>query len=866
MNGNLWTRLLKAGGVFLLLALYLAAFRQWGAPILVIVPVTAAAFFFGTRGGWIAGIAAFFLNLFLVVQRQGAAFYGDIPAYEARNFFFFGHLLVLMAGISVGRLREMRDNRARAEAELAERARFFSALNKMTRSVMTAQNFEAMMQALTQDFADLLDADSCYITRWDAAKEQVFPVAASIEGHSFLSMEYPKGEKNLTVSALEAGRILLIDDSSDTEYSSPQIIGRFDEKAFISIPLIYGHHKIGAVIVGYNQRRRLAAEKLEQAEQAASQIALAIWNAQQEIQLQRSLREANALSNIALALSQTERVGLNDVLQLIVNSARDLIPNVEQAVIHLIDESGETLVYGAVVGFDDPAGGKKKMRVGEGAAGQAVLSGETLNIGDVLTDPRFLRLDTDPVYRSLMAAPVRSGDRTLGAISVSSSRTFAFGGNDIKLLSQLGIQAAIAIENAHLLESTQQALKEVNALYRINQGLVASLDADELFREAVELLQTNFGYYHVQVYVRDAQTDDFIMRRGSGEIGRRLQEKGHRMRAGEGIVGYAAETGEAFFTNNVDEVFFFTPNPLLPATKSELAVPVKIEGKIIGVLDIQQAPPALLSQRDLQLVSAVAGQLSVALQKADLYAELQAALQVEKAIRDEMVQSERLATMGRLLASVSHELNNPLQAIQNALFLLREEKGISIQGKLDLDIVLSEAERMAAMIERLRSAYRPIQAEDFAPTQLNDIIEDVYALISTHLRHNEIAFEFHPDANLPLIPALANQIRQVTLNLFMNAVEAMSDGGTLKVWTEYLRSSGEALLTVSDTGSGIPPELLPSIFDAFVTNKQRGTGLGLTISYDIIMKHRGRITAENNPDRGSTFRVWLPTRIGEGVS
>ncbi|MCA2001820.1 MAG: GAF domain-containing protein, partial [Chloroflexi bacterium] len=693
--------------------------------------------------------------------------------------------------------------------------------------------------------------------------EQVFPVAANIEDHFFLSMEYPKGEKNLTVSALEAGRILVIEDSSNTQYSSPQIIGRFDEKAFISIPLIYGHHKIGAVVVGYNRRRRLAAEKLEQAEQAASQIALAIWNAQQEIQLQRSLREANALSNIALALSQTERVGLNDVLQLIVNSARDLIPNVEQAVIHLIDESGETLVYGAVVGFEDPAGGKRKMRVGEGAAGQAVLSGEALNIGDVLTDPRFLRLDAEPAYRSLMAAPVRSGDRTLGAISVSSGMPFAFSVNDIKLLSQLGIQAAIAIENAHLLESTQQALKEVNALYRINQGLVASLDADELFREVVELLQTNFGYYHVQVYVRDAQTGDFIMREGSGEIGRRLKEKGHRMRAGEGIVGYTAETGEAFFTNNVDEVFFFASNPLLPDTKSELAVPVQIEGEIIGVLDIQQAPPVLLSQRDLRLVSAVAGQLSVALQKANLYAELQAALQVEKAIRDEMVQSERLATMGRLLASVSHELNNPLQAIQNALFLLREEKGISLQGKLDLDIVLSEAERMAAMIERLRSAYRPIQAEDFAPTQLNDIIEDVYALISTHLRHNEIAFEFHPDANLPLIPALANQIRQVTLNLFMNAVEAMSDGGTLKVWTEYLPSSGEALLTVSDTGSGIPPELLPSIFDAFVTNKQRGTGLGLTISYDIIMKHRGRITAENNPDRGSTFKVWLPAHISE---
>ena len=109
-------------------------------------------------------------------------------------------------------------------------------------------------------------------------------------------------------------------------------------------------------------------------------------------------------------------------------------------------------------------------------------------------------------------------------------------------------------------------------------------------------------------------------------------------------------------------------------------------------------------------------------------------------MRDQLVQNERLATMGRLLASVSHELNNPLQAIQNALFLLREEKGISAQGKQDLDIVLSESERMAALISRLRATYRPAQVGDFHPMQINDLIEDVYALIATHLRHNEISF------------------------------------------------------------------------------------------------------------------------------
>ena len=95
----------------------------------------------------------------------------------------------------------------------------------------------------------------------------------------------------------------------------------------------------------------------------------------------------------------------------------------------------------------------------------------------------------------------------------------------------------------------------------------------------------------------------------------------------------------------------------------------------------------------------------------------------------------------------------------------------------------------------------------------------------------------------------------------MNSVEAMTMGDTLTVSTELLENTNEVLLTVSDTGTGISSDLLPNIFEAFVTNKQKGTGLGLTITYDIVLKHSGRITAENKADRGSIFKVWLPTKI-----
>ena len=866
MNKSFHPHLRNWGIVFGLAILYIASFRfllsVFGAASVAFsgITVLAAGWYLGTFAGAFAGVTATILNYFLLTLIGGYSW----PSVDQNDFLLGSFALVLIGG-GIGQMRRNFDIRLRTERELRSREKFLALLNDMTQSIVAGQDINTRMQTLVDDLAILLEADSCCITRWDSIKEKTFPMAANQHGHPFMNMDFPKEAKNLTTSALEEGRILVIEDIAKTGFREAQAVDKLSELAFISIPLFFREHRLGAAILGYRKALHDSAETLERAKQAGNQIALALWNAQQEIELHQRLREAKAISDIAFALSETERIGLSNVLQLIVVSAQELIPNAEQVVIHLLDEKEKVLTHGAVIGFDESHGGNKKMRLGEGIAGQAVLSGETINITDVLTDPRFLKLDTEPTYRSLLVTPVFSGEQRLGTISIQSSHPSAFSNSDISLVSQLGIQAAIAIENAHLLESTKQALKEANALYRVNQGLVASLDPNELLADTVELLQKNFGYYYVQIFVADPESGDFIMRAGSGKIGAQLRARGYRIAAGDGLVGYTAETGTSFFTNNVDDVVSFIRNPLLPNTKSELAVPVKAGGTILGLLDIHQAPPNVLSHRDIQLVSAVADQLAVSLQKADLYETLQLSLQQEKSIRNQLMQNERLVVMGRLLATVSHELNNPLQAIQNALFLLKEENVFTPQGRQDLEIVLAESERMASMIERLRATYRPIQADDFTPTQINRLIEDVYALISTHLRHNQIAFEFLPEPDLPDIMALADQIRQVLLNLLMNAVESMAEGGMLTVTTDLIKEKNEILLTVSDTGPGIAPELLPNIFEAFVTNKQRGTGLGLTISYDIVMKHHGRITAENKPGGGAEFKVWLPTEYSEIV-
>jgi signal transduction histidine kinase len=147
--------------------------------------------------------------------------------------------------------------------------------------------------------------------------------------------------------------------------------------------------------------------------------------------------------------------------------------------------------------------------------------------------------------------------------------------------------------------------------------------------------------------------------------------------------------------------------------------------------------------------------------------------------------------------------------------------------------------------------------------QINDLVDDIYLLISAHMRRKEISFDFQPDPHLALVSGIPDQLIQVLLNIFLNAVEAMPPKGRLFVKTEVLPAGGEIMITIKDTGPGIAPELLPNIFNPFVTTKETGTGLGLAISHDIVEQHAGRIQATNDPQGGAIFTIWLPVRQRE---
>ncbi|MDZ4718766.1 MAG: ATP-binding protein [Roseiflexaceae bacterium] len=311
---------------------------------------------------------------------------------------------------------------------------------------------------------------------------------------------------------------------------------------------------------------------------------------------------------------------------------------------------------------------------------------------------------------------------------------------------------------------------------------------------------------------------------------------------------------------------------------SALLAPLRFEQQRIGALVLYGGTHAhMLHPRDLTFVQALADLAAVAVAEPRararatilqndldhsqlLHAEARARLDAAQA---QLLQSAKLAAVGELAASVAHEINNPLYAARNSLYLVEQDLPPEAPQRQFLGIAQTELARIARIITRMRDFYRPARKE-LEPTNLNELLADTIELVHTHLRHGQVtvASDFEPD--LPPLIAHADQLRQVFLNLMLNACDAMPHGGRLTITTHLLKGENQqdpmACIHIIDTGTGIAAEHRPHLFEPFYTTKPQGTGLGLAISAHIITQHGGTIIVDSTVGVGSTFIVTVPTR------
>ncbi len=228
--------------------------------------------------------------------------------------------------------------------------------------------------------------------------------------------------------------------------------------------------------------------------------------------------------------------------------------------------------------------------------------------------------------------------------------------------------------------------------------------------------------------------------------------------------------------------------------------------------------------------------------------------------------SEKLAATGRLAASIAHEINNPLEAVQNALYLLQKELGADASNRQYLDIASRETQRMSRILRQMLGFYR--QQEAMGETDLNALVEEAGGLVAKRLRERGIQIANQLDPGLPRIRAAADQLKQVLLNLLLNAADSMPKGGTITVATQAGAGAETEVfgrdavqIQVRDTGDGIPDELIAQIFEPFFSTKPgKGTGLGLWVSQGIVQSHGGTMRVRSRVGRGTTFMITLPVQ------
>ncbi len=291
-----------------------------------------------------------------------------------------------------------------------------------------------------------------------------------------------------------------------------------------------------------------------------------------------------------------------------------------------------------------------------------------------------------------------------------------------------------------------------------------------------------------------------------------------------------------------------------------IVVPLIYQTRLSGVFLMSgKLSDAPFTNDDIEFLSILGNQIAVAIENARLYEGERRATQELRSAQQLLLQTEKLAALGEMSAKIAHEVNNPLGIIKNYVLLTKREAGGHELSEKYLGIVGDEIDRIARIVRQLLEFHRPGEAT-LEPVNLNHVISDVLGLVDRQLASHDIKVETHLDARNPIIIGSSENLKQVFLNLIINARDAMKTGGKLTVTTTV--SEHEVVTRCCDSGPGIPAEIIPRIFEPFFTTKEpgEGTGLGLSVCYGIIKAHNGSIEFRNL-DKGGCFIIRLP--LGE---
>jgi signal transduction histidine kinase len=753
-------------------------------------------------------------------------------------------------------------------------------------------------------------ADCVCVYRRDAHGEDVAPWVSScveIEECAMMDFVVRPGEGIAGKAAQKRAPVFYADvKASPPTLAVPRELREFT--SILSVPVMDDVYLYGVLNVSTLRPAAYSGQDMEFLSAVATEVAGAIRNSRLYLDARKRVSELITLNEISRAITSTFEV--NHILGYVAVTTSRLL-SADGVTVRLAEEGRGTIRALVDEGYGRPGFRREPRTLGKQLAMQIHHDVRPLLVNAMEDSPLHAALARRGIV-SFLGLPIVSKGRSLGVISYYAvSPGVRFDMEMVHLMETVCSQLANMVQHAIVFQRAQRLAMEnqikvqrISTLYDVARALMSTVKTDRLLQVMLYALVSPGGLNFSRAIL-------FLLSEDGGELVGRMamgpRDRKEARRAmprlpelpAEGAAGAEGEEIRRLLWTGVESlrVPLASPRCLVARAVAErravrtesgcgaaaagtapegrefcgrhpdsfVAIPLVIKGEARGAIYVDnQFNERPITDEDIQVLTMFASKASLAMENASLYESLERALLDVRATQDRLVQSEKLMALGEMAAKIAHEIKNPLTVIGGfARRIARAHApGVSPDTPAtarSAQIILKEVQRLERIVHETlyfsREAVPAVRSVD-----LNSEVRDVLGMFREELEEARIATVVDLSPEIPAISVDPDQLRQVLWNLVSNAVQAMEGGGALTVTTRAARPAEGVgvVFQVSDTGGGIPHDVVHNIFNPFFTTKVKGTGLGLPIVHAIVEKHGGTIHLDNREGQGVTFSVFLP--------
>ncbi len=659
------------------------------------------------------------------------------------------------------------------------------------------------------------------------------------------------------------------------------ILNQIRSRSFIAIPLTSGDDWIGILSAQSHEKRQLAEDQIRQIESLVGQSVAIIEN---------KLAEETQTALYETSTQLTKAHTPDELLEAVVGYAQS--KDAISGVLFYIDTDANGMPEWARIAATWPnelpgseIGASFYLPEFPFAKLWTATPDTPTFIEDVMTTPLLdeglRQIFTLQGIHGLALLPLYTQGRWVGMYTFSWPKTHVFNTQEREVYTTIIRQATSAVEATRSTQATLEAKQraetlasemekralELETVAVVSAATTTILDVQELLQAVADLTKTSFELYHAHVYLLDESGQNLVLAAGAGDVGRLMQDRRHSIPANHenSLVALAARKRDGVIANNVHENPDFLPNPLLPETCSELAVPMIVGNELIGVMDFQSDEIGHFTDDDARVKNALADQIAVAIKNVR-------AFEYQRSTAERLREVDRLKS--EFLANMSHELRTPLNSIIGYSEVLLDgiDGDLSDDAVEDVRAIHGSGQHLLNIINDILDLAKIEAGQmriDRRPLELNNFIREIVQTAQILVKSKPVELNIIEESNVSNAYADPIRLRQIIWNLVNNAIK-FTEEGSVNVHIG-MTDDQQASIRIVDTGIGMKSDDLPLLFEQFrqvdgsSTRRAGGTGLGLHITRHLVRMHEGDIHVESEFGIGSTFSFTLPIHVPEMV-